>query len=290
MGFKLKQPIFLKELLSKNNLNYFEVEDFLITNIAPFDELNEGSFSFTKTTPNIAFDSCAFASIKPENNNENKCRYIVSKNPRLDFIKILDYLVKNIGFSHFDFDSEIHPSVIMGQNVVVERGCKIAENVVLEHNVVIQSGTTIGKNSRIRVNSSIGGDGFGFERLEDGSPIRFQHLGGVEIGEDVEIGSLNSVMRGTLSSTIVQNNVKTDNLVHIAHNCFIGKGTFITACAEFSGGVIVGKNVWIGPNSSLMQKIHIGDNALIGLGAVVTKDVPAGKIYAGNPARYIKDV
>ena len=103
--------------------------------------------------------------------------------------------------------------------------------------------------------------------------LRFIHLGGVKIGNEVEIGALNSIARGTLNDTIIENGVKTDNLVHIAHNCYIGCNSLITACVELSGGVIVGKNVWIGPNSSVLEKIKIGDNAFIGIGSVVTKDV-----------------
>ena len=79
-------------------------------------------------------------------------------------------------------------------NVVIENGCIIGENSIIEHNVVIQKGTTIGKNSRIRTNSSIGGDGFGFERSDE-NIIRFPHLGGVIIGDNVEIGANNTVNR-----------------------------------------------------------------------------------------------
>ena len=116
------------------------------------------------------------------------------------------------------------------------------------------------------------------------------HLGGVDIGENVEIGAVNSVVRGALGNTVIQDYVKTDNLVHIAHNCFIGKGSLLTACAEISGSVTLGKNVWLGPNCSLNNKISIGDKSFIGLGAVVTKNIPPNEVWAGNPARFIKKI
>jgi len=199
-------------------------------------------------------------------------------------------LVNNIGFSTYEFESKIHESSILGLNVVIESGCIICENVIIEANTVIHSRTTIGANTRIRSCSSIGGDGFGFERLPDGTPLRFPHLGGVTIGENVEIGALNSVSRGTLSNTLIDTQVKTDNLVHIAHNCHVKKGAFLTACAELSGGVEVGEFAWVAPNVSVMQKAKIGDGAIVGLGAVITKNVPSRTVFAGNPARKLKDI
>jgi UDP-3-O-[3-hydroxymyristoyl] glucosamine N-acyltransferase len=195
-----------------------------------------------------------------------------------------------MGFSTWSKRSEIHPTSIIGQNVVIENGCVIGEKTVIEHNVVLHAGTRIGKNSRIRSCSSIGGDGFGFERLADGTPLRFPHLGGVFIGDNVEVGSCTTIARGTLSDTVIEDNVKIDNLVHVAHNCVIRDGAFIIACAELSGGVTVGKNAWIAPNSCTHQKITIGENSLVGLGAVVTKDVPDRCVYAGNPAKKIRSL
>ena len=214
--------------------------------------------------------------------------YIVGPNPRLTFIKALGWLERNCGFSTWNFDSEIHPTVKIGNNVVIEPGCKIGAGCVIEHNVVIHAGTRVGVNSRIRSCSSIGGDGFGFERDEDGDPIRFPHLGGVVIGNDVEIGALNSIARGTLADTVIGDSVKTDNLVHVAHNCRIGPQCLITACAELSGGVELSESVWVGPNSSFLQKVHVGAGAIIGLGAVITKDVAPNSVVAGNPAKKIR--
>lgn len=294
MDYRLNNPISLDELLEKATISDIMINDTLkkssarITNVAASSAITEGSLSFSKTLLDSDLKCTILIADNVELPNDSKCTYIPCKNPRLAFIQALDYLDTNIGFKHLDFDSQVHPTVKIGQNVIIERGCKIAENVVIEHNVVIHKGTTIGKNSRIRANSSIGGDGFGFERLADGTPLRFTHLGGVEIGDYVELGSLNSVARGTLSNTIIKDYVKTDNLVHIAHNCVIGEGVFITACVEFSGGVTVGKNAWIGPNSSIMQKISIGENALVGLGAVVTKPIADNHVYAGNPAKFIR--
>lgn len=136
--------------------------------------------------------------------------------------------------------------------------------------------------------SVIGEDGFGVETDDAGNLFNIPHIGGVEIGANVQIGSLNSIASGTIQPTVIADYTKTDNLVHIAHNVHIGKNCQITACAEISGSVIIGDRVWLAPNASVMQKITIGDGALVGLGAAVTKSVAPNNVVAGNPAKFIR--
>ena len=110
------------------------------------------------------------------------------------------------------------------------------------------------------------------------------------IGNQVEIGAFNTVCSGTVEPTRVGNYVKTDDHVHIAHNCRVGDNSILTACAELSGSVILGEDVWLGPNCSVNNGVEIADRAFIGLGAVVTKNcVPEG-VYAGSPARLLRKV
>jgi len=124
-------------------------------------------------------------------------------------------------------------------------------------------------------------DGFGFDFEEDGTPVRIPHIGNVIIGNNVEIGAKNTIARGTIDNTVIANNVKIDDQVHIAHNCFIGNNTIITACVEISGSVTIGENCWIGPNCSIIQKVTIGDNTTIGIGSIITKDIEANKKIMG---------
>ncbi len=289
MGYKLNHSIKLSDLASKLNYSWQGV-DIDITGVAPIDTVSFTELTFCKTPPEALSGVALVSQVEPDSNQLSVNGFIVTDNPRLLFIKLLVFLDEEIGFSTWDQPSVIDPSAQLGQNVVIESGCEIGANTIIEPNVVIHAGTRIGSHSRIRSCSSIGGDGFGFERLEDGTPLRFPHLGGVTIGNYVEVGSCTAIARGTLSDTLIEDNVKIDNLVHIAHNCTIKNGAFIIACAEISGGVVVGKNAWVAPNSCTHQKIAIGDNALVGLGAVVTKNVPADTVYAGNPAKKIRDL
>lgn len=290
MGYQLNKATSLYEILTYLNIEYVNFRNIAISNITSQDNATDGSLSFTKSFQGDDMEAVFFVPMDFEAQSINKTIYVKVNNPRVVFIQALDYLVNKIGFAHFSESAQIHPSVKMGQNVIVENGCIIEEGVVLEHNVVVQAGTKIGKFTRVRTNASIGGDGFGFERLDTGEVIRFPHLGGVVIGEYVEIGANTCIARGTLSDTIIKDHVKIDNLVHIAHNCVIEESVFITACAELSGGVIVGRNAWIGPNASVIQKLEIGANSLVGIGAVVTKSVQDGTVCAGNPAKFIRNI
>lgn len=143
----------------------------------------------------------------------------------------------------------------------------------------------IGRNFKVKPGAVIGGEGFGFENDENGVPVRRPHIGGVVIGDNVEVGANTCIDRGTLDDTVISNNVKIDNLVHIGHGCEIGENTCIAAGAILGGGTIIGKNCWIGINATTMQHITIGDNVTIGMGAVVVKDVPSGSVIAGFKAQ-----
>ncbi|MDA9586551.1 hypothetical protein N9R97_05690 [Amylibacter sp.] len=213
---------------------------------------------------------------------------LVSINPRLDFCRALNFLIDNRRIAVSPRSSVVHSSARIAETAILEEGVSIGQNTIIEHNVVIHKNTSIGQNCIIRSNTVIGAQGFGFEKENNGSWIRFPHFGRVIIGNDVEIGALNSVCVGTLDNTIIGAGVKTDNLVHIAHNCNIGKNCILTACTELSGGVFLGENVWVGPNSSIKEKVLIGMNSLIGIGSVVRKNVDENSVVSGSPARFIK--
>ena len=130
--------------------------------------------------------------------------------------------------------------------------------------------------------------GFGFEKDKRNIPIRIPHIGWVEISDYVEIGSFTTVCRGTLGATKIMNNAKVDDLVHVAHNAIIKDRALVVACAGIMGSTIVGEDSWIAPGSVLRDCLVIGENVQVGMGAVVTKNVPDGNIVIGNPARPIK--
>lgn len=222
------------------------------------------------------------------------CSYIISNNPRLDFARVLQEFFPPKSISGIARTARIGRNVVLGDDIIIGEYSVIGDNVIIgdnteiRHHVVIGDNTVIGNNCLVKSHTVIGEEGFGFERDENGVPIRIPHLGRVVIGNNVEIGALNTVMRGTLDDTIVADNVKTDDHVHIGHNVYIGRGCVITACAEISGSAKIGEMTSLGPNCSVMNGISIGSNCIVGLGTVVTKSLPNDVVAAGCPARVLR--
>lgn len=221
-------------------------------------------------------------------------------NPRREYAIILTFILQfsliKLGYKTLENNIVLGKNTIIGKNVSIEPGVFIDNNVEIGNNCVIMSGARIkqyvkiGNNAVIRENCVIGGEGYGVERDDDGFTVRIPHLGGVIIGDNVEIGALTAVAAGTIEPTIIDDYVKVDNLVHIAHNCKIGRGSMIIACSEISGSTEIGENVWVAPNACVINKVKIGSNSTVGMGSVVIKDVKEGTVVTGNPAEPIENI
>jgi UDP-3-O-[3-hydroxymyristoyl] glucosamine N-acyltransferase LpxD len=215
------------------------------------------------------------------------CTALISDRSRLDFARALGVLERWSGFVWSDESPQVHPTARVGRNVVLGKGVRVGAGTVIQHNVVIGDEVIIGERCTIKSCAVIGEEGFGFERNSDGRAVRLPHLGGVVLGDDVEVGSLTTVCRGTLADTILRDGCKIDDHVHIAHNIDVGEDAFVIACAEVSGGVKIGRRAWIAPNASILNQLSVGDDSVVGLGAVVVRSVPDGAVVVGNPAKPI---
>jgi UDP-3-O-[3-hydroxymyristoyl] glucosamine N-acyltransferase len=219
---------------------------------------------------------------------------IVVNNPRSTIMKIIDqfFVQKQKG--------GIHPTAYIHPEAIVHESCyigpftyigksSIGKNTVIHGNIHIYDNVSIGENVIIHSGTIIGADGFGFEREEDGSIIKFPHIGGVIIKDDVEIGANSCIDKGTLGNTIINSGVKIDNLVHIAHNVVVGENSFVIANSMVGGSTKIGKNVWVAPSVSLMNGIAIGDNVTVGMASLVTKSIPESETWTGSPAKPLKE-
>lgn len=270
---------FLKEQLIGN--------DLVLNQVKALNDIEDKSLTFSKTTIINITSKCLVLVPRGAVFKDKNFSYINVDNPRLSFAKVINaFFLKKIIYKIDDNvkvgkNCEISKNVSIGFNSIIGDNVTISDGTIINNNVIIYDNTVIGNNCYIKSGSIIGEDGFGFDFEEDGTPIRIPHVGNVIIGNNVEIGAKNTIARATLGTTLIEEYVKTDDQVHVAHNCKIGKNTIITACAEISGSVTIGKNCWIGPNSSIIQKVKIGNNVTIGIGAVITKDIEDKKKIMG---------
>ena len=217
--------------------------------------------------------------------------YVFAEHPRLALLNFIVRFWSNEEDNLVDPFTDVHPSAKIGANVKIGKYCTIGADVKIGDNTTIENNTTImhatiGHSCKIGSCVTIGGDGFGFED-DNEEVLTFPHLGGVKIGNHVRIGSSCCIDRASLGNTKIEDNVKLDNLIHVAHNVSIGASTKVTAMTIIAGSTKIGKNVWIAPGTSMRDWITIGDNTLIGTGSVLTRDVEDNKAVFGNPARPI---
>ncbi len=218
---------------------------------------------------------------------------VISDNPKADIIAFCKHF---LDFQKELKVSKIHPSAAIGENVVMGKnvtigafveiaaGCTIGDCADIGSGTVIKN-ADIGSHVEIGSNTVIGGTGFGYAKMENSEAYaQFPHYGRVLIHNRVAIGSNTCIDRGSLSDTVIEEGVKIDNLVHIAHNVRIGKNSLVIACSMIAGSTVIGENCWIAPASTIRNAITVGKNATIGLAATVTKDVEEGRTVMGSPA------
>jgi UDP-3-O-[3-hydroxymyristoyl] glucosamine N-acyltransferase len=195
--------------------------------------------------------------------------------------------------------TEIQCGARIGDGVVIGNNCKICANVVINHGCQIGDRTYIGANSSVSY-AKIGADviiqngvnigqcGFGFYH-HAGFNYKIPQLGLVIIGNDVEIGSGTCIDRGALEDTVIGDNSKLDNLVHIGHGVSVGSGCFITAQAGISGSVKIGNYVQIAGKAAIAGHLTIGNGVKIAACSGVTKNLGDGATVGGFPAMPIED-
>ena len=178
----------------------------------------------------------------------------------------------------------------VGSGSAIGSGVRIGARTTLHPRVTIYDGVSVGDDCVLHSGSVIGADGFGFV-LVNGAYEKFPQIGRVEIGNRVEIGANACIDRAALGVTSIGDGTKLDNMVHIAHNCRLGKHVVIAAQTGMSGGVIVEDYAVIGGQVGIGDKVRIESRAVIGSGAgiLTSKVVRGGQVVWGTPARPLKE-
>lgn len=238
---------------------------------------------------------------------------IVVENPRLAMVKVLklfepqNNIEKGIHATaiihksaKIGKDVSIGAFTVIGQNVeiaddtIIYNNVSIGDNVIIGTNVAIYPQvaiylrTNIGNNVIVDMGTVIGSSGYGYE-TENDVHHKIPQVGSVIIEDDVEIGANCTIDRGTIGNTIIGKGTKLDNLVHIAHNVKIGKGCLLMGQVGIAGSAEIGDYCIFAGHAAVRDGVIIGNRAVFAAKSGVTKSLPGGKVYAGMPAREIRE-
>ncbi len=301
----------IKELADIVGASIHGDPDVCVSGIATLELAGEKELSFFSNRKYLKFLSATKAAVvilHPDDVKQCPTNAIIVSDPYLAYAKIATYLTTEKE-QHADIAQSavieegvsIGANASIGANVVIRTGSQIADNVtlyagcvigrdvtigtntLLYPNVSVYSGVSIGENVIIHCGAVLGSDGFGIAN-EQGRWFKVPQLGSVIIGNDVEIGANTSIDCGAIEDTIIENGVKLDNLIQIAHNVRIGENTAIAGCVGIAGSTTIGNYCAIGGGAGILGHLTIADHVHITATSLVTKSIREAGVYSsGTP-------
>ncbi|WP_101756615.1 UDP-3-O-(3-hydroxymyristoyl)glucosamine N-acyltransferase [Oceanicoccus sp. KOV_DT_Chl] len=289
--------------------------EMIISGLATLAAAGDHQLSFlanSKYQQALKVTAAAAVIVSPDQVSHSPCACLVSSNPYLTYARASQLFAPDLSRQ-----AGIHPSAVIsdsasidatasiaanvvieagvsvGANTVISAGCVIGQgsnlgsNCLLHANVTIYHGITLGNHVLVHSGTVIGSDGFGFAPSPDktqGGWIKIAQLGGVVIGNHVEIGASCTIDRGALEDTVLADRVILDNQVQIAHNVRLGENTAIAGCTAIAGSTRVGRNCTIAGGVGIVGHIDIVDGVHVTAMTLVTKSITeAGSYSAGTP-------
>ena len=289
-----------------------------ISGAAPLESATSTDLSFVgnRKAAVLAKNSAAGCLIAPREYEPVPGQTVIrSEQPRASFAAALARIYPRLAP-----EPGVHPTAVISPDAVIHQSCSIGPHCTIGRASVVAEGSVVGAGSAIGANVRIGAgsllhprvtiydnvsigaravlhsgcvlgaDGFGFALAGDRYQ-KFPQVGRVEIGDDVEIGANSCVDRAALGVTLIEDGTKLDNLVHIGHNCRIGKHVVIAAQTGLSGGVVIEDYAVIGGQVGIGDKARIETRAVLGSGSGVltSKVIRSGQTVWGTPARPLKE-
>jgi UDP-3-O-[3-hydroxymyristoyl] glucosamine N-acyltransferase len=268
--------------------------DCLINGLAPLEQAKAGDLSFLSHRQYKKYLGTTGASaviIGAEDEAACTLDALISENPRLSLAKVaklfeVDSILPGIHpTALIGEDCEIADSVSIGAYTVLGNRCKVGAGTVLKSRVTLYDDVKLGSDCLIHSGAVIGSDGFGFAN-DKGAWVKMPHLGGVSIGNNVEIGANTAVDRGFLEDTTIGDGVIIDNLVQVGHNVSIGLRTAIAGCVAIAGSTSIGEYCLIGGGASIAGHIQIADHVHITAVSSVNHSLALRGVYSsGFPAK-----
>ena len=274
----------------------------IVDNLKTIQDANDSSLSFVANQKYSKYlsSSKALAFIVHPNTIDgiDEGNYLVTDDPYLAFAKASslfssNLIKQNIGSVHPTAtvfpETSLGKNVVIGPNVYIGPNCSIGDFSSIRANSSLVSDVQVGSNTHVHNGAVLGSDGFGYAPSKDGY-IKIEQLGSLIIGSDVEIGAGCTIDRGALGDTHINDGVKLDNQVHIAHNVELGSHSAIAACCAIAGSTVIGKNFKMGGLSGVLGHLNIADNVTVGAHTLITKSIKESGEYIGiMPAQKPKD-
>ena len=262
----------------------------LIRQVGSLENAGAGQITFfnsKRLEEKLARTRAAAVIIAPENEKLTQLPRIVADNPYAYFARV-SQLFNPVVLQ----PGGVHPSAVvsasarLGKNVSIGAGCVIGDDVVigdescLYPRVVIYPRCVLGNRVVIHAGVVIGADGFGIAR-EAGRWVKIPQIGGVRIGDDVEIGANTTIDRGALDDTVIEEGVKLDNQVQVGHNVRIGAHSAVAGCVGIAGSADIGRHVTIGGAAMIHGHIRIADHVHVSAGTLISRSLTKPGIYTG---------
>ncbi len=300
----------LKDIAEQLNLTLVGDGDCIIESVAPLNSAQSGDISFLadKVYRNLLKETKASAVLLAERDLDLcPTNALVAKQPSVAMIALL-----NLIYPQAKSQAGIHPSAVVSDqaqvdatatiaaNAVIEAGAHIGAHTVIGAGCIIAEGVSIGANcvlhprvtvlaqaqlgDEVIVHSGavIGSDGFGNAMDANHHWLKVPQLGSVVIGNNVEIGANTTIDRGALGNTVIEEGVRLDNQIQVAHNVIIGAHTAIAGCVGIAGSAVIGKHCMVGGGTCIGGHITICDGAMFSGMSMVTKSVDSPGVYSSG--------
>lgn len=265
-------------------------------------------FTHTRYKQELQNTQAGVVVLKKEHSVLSPVACLIAENPHLVFARIATFLTSKVPppaginpdavideSANIDASASIAAKCVIGRNTQIGRNavigpaciighnCNIGDDFTCAANVTICDDVHIGDRTIIHPGVVIGSDGFGLAN-DDGVWIKVPQTGGVSIGNDVEIGANTTIDRGALDDTVIEDGVKLDNQIQVAHNVHIGAHTAIAGCAGIAGSTHIGRYCTLAGGVGLSGHVILADNVHITAMSLVTKSITEPGVYSsGTP-------
>jgi UDP-3-O-[3-hydroxymyristoyl] glucosamine N-acyltransferase len=291
-------PFTLGQIASRLGGRVAGDSDTLIRQVGSLEQAGAGQITFLSNHKNkskLEETHAAAVILAPANEKLTRLPRIVAENPYAYFARVSQLFNPVVSQP-----SGVHPAAVvstkatLGERVSIGAGCVIGDDVTIGDDsclyprVVVYPKCFLGKRVVVHAGAVIGADGFGIAReeargegREEGRWVKIPQIGGVRIGDDVEIGANTTIDRGALDDTVIEEGVKLDNQVQVGHNVRIGAHSAVAGCVGIAGSADIGRHCTIGGAAMIHGHIRIADHVHVSAGTLISRSLSKPGTYTG---------